>query len=151
MTHTNHCRWGGLVASRMFSTLSHGSDVDLSCSPVPPTRGTFLKQINRFDNVEFGIGDKDGTSLATVTQKLVELSFLAMQDAGIEYRGKKMGSFMCGTGSESRMPVSCQLSRHLIVPYVCSVRKWRRQPIGFHTCWVSTVHRSAWIRHAVPP
>jgi len=109
----------------MFNLFSHDSDANLSYRPVPSTRGTFLKHINRFDNIEFGIGNKDGRSLVMATRKLVELSFLAMQDAGIDYRGKKIGSFMCGTSSESWTPVSCQLSRHLIIPYVCFFRKRR--------------------------
>lgn len=82
------------------------SYANLSFSPTPSARGTFLKHINRFDNVEFGIGNKDGRSLVMATRKLVELSFLAMQDAGIEYRGKKIGSFMCGTSTEYWTPVS---------------------------------------------
>jgi hypothetical protein len=94
----------------------------LSCDrPTLSARGTFLKHINRFDNIEFGIGNKDGRSLVTATRKLIELSFLAMQDAGIEYRGRKIGSFMCGTSTDHWTPV-CTLcprpSRHPIIPYV---------------------------------
>lgn len=44
--------------------------------------------------------------MVAATRKLVELSFLAMQDAGIEYRGKKVGSFMCGTSAEYWTSVS---------------------------------------------
>lgn len=31
---------------------------------------------------------------------LIELSFLAALDSGIQYRGKRFGSFMCGTSTE---------------------------------------------------
>lgn len=98
----------------------------LSHSPSPSPTGTFLKHINRFDNIEFGIGNKDGRSLVMATRKLVELSFLAMQDAGIEYRGKKIGSFMCGTSTEYWTPVGTfcpPSSRHPIIPHVCPFRR----------------------------
>jgi len=136
----------------------------LSSSPTPSARGSFLKHINRFDNIEFGIGNKDGKSLVMATRKLVELSFLAMQDAGIEYRGKKIGSFMCGTSTEHWTPVSAlfpQPSRHFVTPYVVSLRKQRESgllrhlqthlPIGSHTSWVSPALHYIWIQRAVPP
>ena len=136
----------------------------LSHSPSPSPRGTFLKHINKFDNIEFGIGNKDGRSLVMATRKLVELSFLAMQDAGIEYRGKKIGSFMCGTSTEYWTPVGALCppsSRHPIIPYVCSFRRQQgtaplRQPqtrwlIVFHMSWVSMALHSMWIRRAAPP
>ena len=108
------------MASRTFPrrqcAFPRPSFLRLSYSPTLSAEGTFLKHINRFDNVEFGIGNKDGRSLVMATRKLVELSFLAVQDAGIEYRGKKIGSFMCGTSTDHWTPVSAlcpQLSRHL--------------------------------------
>ena len=93
----------------------------LSYSPTPSARGTFLKHINRFDNIEFGIGNKDGRSLVMATRKLVELSFLAMQDAGIEYRGKRIGSFMCGTSTEHWTPVSAP-TNHVNLPFLTFAR-----------------------------
>jgi hypothetical protein len=105
----------------------------LSHSPIPSARGSFLKHIDKFDTIEFGIGSKDGKSLVVATRKLVELSFLAMQDAGIEYRGKKVGSFMCGTSTEYWTQVSTifpQPSHRVVIPYVCSVRKQQeRKPL----------------------
>jgi hypothetical protein len=107
------------VRSRGVNAISHGSGTHpFYHRPTPQVRGTFLKHINRFDNIEFGIGNKDGRSLVTATRKLVELSFLALQDSGIEYRGKKIGSFMCGTTTEYWTPVSALCphpSRHVIV------------------------------------
>lgn len=110
------------MRSRGVNSASHGSGFHaFDHRPAPEARGTFLKHINRFDNIEFGIGNKDGRSLVMATRKLVELSFLAFQDSGIEYRGKKIGAFMCGTSSEHWTPVSAlcpQSSRHLVIPYV---------------------------------
>ena len=98
---------------RGISAASHGSVFHAFHDRfTPQASGTFLKHINRFDNIEFGIGNKDGRSLVTATRKLVELSFLAMQDAGIEYRGKKIGSFMCGTSTEHWTPVSALCPSH---------------------------------------
>ena len=91
----------------VFDALSRGLGLTpISYSPVPSITGAFLKNFNQFDNIEFGIGNKDARSLVMASRKLVELSFLAMQDAGIEYRGKKIGSFMCGTSTEYWTPVS---------------------------------------------
>jgi acyl transferase domain-containing protein len=99
------------MASRAFPRRQYGFPrFSFSClsshRPASQARGTFLKNINRFDNIEFGIGNKDGKSLVMATRKLVELSFLALQDAGIEYRGRKIGSFMSGTSTEHWTPVS---------------------------------------------
>jgi hypothetical protein len=63
-------------------------------------KGTFLKDITNFDNVEFGIGNKDAKSMMMSIRRLIELSFLAGLDSGIQYRGKRFGSFMCGTSAE---------------------------------------------------
>jgi len=156
------------MASRTFPrrqcAFPRSSFLRLSNSPAPSARGTFLKHINRFDNIEFGIGNKDGRSLVMAARKLVELSFLAMRDAGIEYRGKKIGSFMCGTSTEYWTPVSAlcpRPSRHLVTLYVCSLRKQQESgplrhpqthwPIGFHMSWVSTALRSTWTPRAAPP
>lgn len=62
--------------------------------------GAFLKNIAKFDNVEFGIGIKDAKSMLMSTRRLLELSFLAALDSGTQYRGRSFGSFMCGTGTE---------------------------------------------------
>lgn len=125
----NHSRRRGSMASRsMFSrrqcAFPRPRFLRLSHSPSPSPRGTFLKHINKFDNIEFGIGNKDGRSLVMATRKLIELSFLAMQDAGIEYRGKKIGSFMCGTSTEYWTPVGalCPPSHvtQSFLTFVCS-------------------------------
>ena len=141
----NHSRRRDSMASRTFPRRQCAFPrflflrPGLSYSSTPSPRGTFLKHINRFDNIEFGIGNKDGRSLIMATRKLVELSFLAMQDASIEYRGKKMGSFMCGTSTEHWTPVGTlcpRPSRHLDIPHLennkrthsCNTCKYVSQP-----------------------
>ncbi|KIJ41537.1 hypothetical protein M422DRAFT_126918, partial [Sphaerobolus stellatus SS14] len=55
--------------------------------------GAFLKDIDLFDNVEFGISSKDAESMAPVTRKLLEHAFLALLDSGIDYRARNVGCF----------------------------------------------------------
>ncbi|EJU06376.1 polyketide synthase [Dacryopinax primogenitus] len=62
-------------------------------------KGNFLKNPTQFDHIEFGISLKDATALSPSSRKLIELAFLALQDAGIDYRGKRMGCFMSGINS----------------------------------------------------
>ncbi|KAK0432695.1 thiolase-like protein [Armillaria borealis] len=60
-------------------------------------KGSFLKSIALFDPVEFGITSRDVATMAVSTRKLVEHSFLALLDAGIDYRGQNVGCFMSST------------------------------------------------------
>ncbi|THH18839.1 hypothetical protein EW146_g2208 [Bondarzewia mesenterica] len=60
------------------------------------TGGAFLKNISLFDHLEFGITAKDAKSMAVSTRKLIELSFLALLDSGMDYRGRNVGCFMSG-------------------------------------------------------
>ncbi|KZT62761.1 hypothetical protein CALCODRAFT_477 [Calocera cornea HHB12733] len=62
-------------------------------------KGNFLKNPTQFDHIEFGISLKDATALSPSSRKLIELAFVALQDAGIDYRGKRMGCFMSGINS----------------------------------------------------
>lgn len=50
-----------------------------------------------FDHVEFGISAKDARAMALSTRKLIELSFLALLDSGIDYRGQNVGCYAAGT------------------------------------------------------
>ncbi|KAJ3839953.1 putative polyketide synthase [Lentinula raphanica] len=56
--------------------------------------GSFLKDISMFDYLEFGINPKDAKALAVGTRRLIENSFLALWDAGIQYRGRNIGTYM---------------------------------------------------------
>ena len=39
--------------------------------------------------------------MTTSSRRLIELSFLALLDSGIDYRGRKIGSFTAGTNAEA--------------------------------------------------
>lgn len=56
--------------------------------------GCFLKDISLFDHVEFGVSSKDARAMALSTRKLLELSFLALLDSGIDYRSNNIGCYM---------------------------------------------------------
>ncbi|KAF8525874.1 hypothetical protein BU17DRAFT_83380 [Hysterangium stoloniferum] len=58
--------------------------------------GAFLKDISLFDHVEFGISSKDARSMSLSTRKLIELSFLALLDSGIDYRSRRVGCYASG-------------------------------------------------------
>ena len=40
------------------------------------------------------------------SRRLIEISFLALLDSGIDYRGRKVGSFAAGTNAEALANVS---------------------------------------------
>ncbi|KAJ3873157.1 putative polyketide synthase [Lentinula edodes] len=61
------------------------------------SQGSFLKDIGLFDPAEFGIGSKDARAMSVSTRRLIELSFLAFLDAGIDYRGQNVGCYASGT------------------------------------------------------
>lgn len=87
--------------SCVYPSLSKGRN-SLFCyrGEIPHAGGSFLKETTKFDNVEFGVGNTDAKSMTASTRRLIELSFLALLDAGIDSRGKKIGSFMTGTNVE---------------------------------------------------
>ncbi|PCH35877.1 ketoacyl-synt-domain-containing protein [Wolfiporia cocos MD-104 SS10] len=63
-------------------------------------RGAFLKDIDLFDHAEFGISAKDARAMAVSTRKLIELSFLALLDSGINYRGRNVGCYAAATAHD---------------------------------------------------
>ncbi|KAF9466964.1 polyketide synthase [Collybia nuda] len=63
--------------------------------------GSFLKNTALFDHVEFGITATDAKTMALSTRKLIEHSFLALLDSGIDYRGRNVGSYMAGVAFEA--------------------------------------------------
>ncbi|KAJ6464062.1 putative polyketide synthase [Mycena sanguinolenta] len=63
-------------------------------------KGSFLKDIDLFDHVEFGISSRDAHAMAPVTRKLLENTFLALLDSGIEYRKQPVGCYMSGNSVE---------------------------------------------------
>ena len=62
--------------------------------------GSFLKDIDQFDFLEFGITAKDARYMPLSTRKLVEVAFLSLQDSGIDYRGKNIGCYMSGVAHD---------------------------------------------------
>lgn len=62
--------------------------------------GTFLKHVDAFDNLEFGVSAKDARAMAPSTRKILEHCFLALYDSGINYRGREIGCFTAGSTSE---------------------------------------------------
>ncbi|KAJ6515504.1 putative polyketide synthase [Mycena sanguinolenta] len=64
---------------------------------VLPRKGCFLKNITQFDHAEFGISSKDAYAMGLSTRKLLEHSFLALLDSGIDSRGQDVGVYMAGT------------------------------------------------------
>ncbi|KAH9934282.1 ketoacyl-synt-domain-containing protein [Fomitopsis serialis] len=56
--------------------------------------GAFLKHIDLFDPTEFGITSKDARLMNMGTRKLLETTFLALLDSGIDYRGRNVGCYM---------------------------------------------------------
>ena len=62
--------------------------------------GAFLKDLDQFDFLEFGITAKDARYMPLSTRKLIEASFLGLQDAGIDYRGRNVGCYMSGVSHD---------------------------------------------------
>ncbi|KAF5345622.1 hypothetical protein D9758_015137 [Tetrapyrgos nigripes] len=65
----------------------HGPNV----GKISTQKGSFLKDIELFDNVEFGVSLKDARAMAPATRKVLEHSFLALYDSGIDYRAQNVG------------------------------------------------------------
>lgn len=55
-----------------------------------------------FDHLEFGISAPEAENLSLSTRKLIELSFLALADSGIDYRGRNVGCYMAAVNHSSR-------------------------------------------------
>ncbi|KAI0695501.1 polyketide synthase [Cerioporus squamosus] len=62
--------------------------------------GAFLKDVDQFDYMEFGMTARDAQLMPLSTRKLLELSFLSLQDSGIDYRGKNIGCYMAGVAHD---------------------------------------------------
>ncbi|OBZ65510.1 putative polyketide synthase 2 [Grifola frondosa] len=62
--------------------------------------GAFLKEIERFDYLEFGVTSKDARLMPLSTRKLIETTFVSLIDSGIDYRGKNIGCYMAGVAHD---------------------------------------------------
>jgi len=94
----------GLILTRSCLSTNYPAEVDLACyswkgrgwGQVITDSGSFLKDISMFDHLEFGVTAKDARAMAVSTRKLIELSFLALLDSGINYRGQRVGCYTAG-------------------------------------------------------
>ena len=98
------CLLGDWRVSREFKTL-HTINPFINHAPqtspdVPKPGGSFLKEMTKFDNIEFGVSSKDALAMTSTTRRIIEMSFLALLDAGIDSRTQRVGSFMTGTNVE---------------------------------------------------
>ncbi|KAJ7801502.1 hypothetical protein B0H14DRAFT_2895228 [Mycena olivaceomarginata] len=64
-----------------------------------PAQGTFLKNATSFDNISLGISTRDARVIPYSGRRLLDLSFQALLDSGIESRGRSIGCFMSGNRS----------------------------------------------------
>ncbi|KAF7336300.1 Polyketide synthase [Mycena venus] len=62
----------------------------------PPARGAFLKNVTSFDNIAFGISARGARVTPYSARRLLDLSFQALLDSGMESRGQRIGCFMSG-------------------------------------------------------
>ncbi|KAH9942788.1 ketoacyl-synt-domain-containing protein [Amylocystis lapponica] len=62
--------------------------------------GAFLKDVHLFDNLEFGITDRDARLMPVGTRKLIETAFLSLVDSGLDYRGKNVGCYVSGVAHD---------------------------------------------------
>ncbi|GJJ15309.1 Type I Iterative PKS [Clathrus columnatus] len=70
---------------------------------ITPRTGTFLSQPTLHDPLEFGISGSDAALLPVSVRKLLEHSFLALRDSGINYRGANVGVYTAGAIQEVNM------------------------------------------------
>ncbi|KAJ6478060.1 hypothetical protein C8R47DRAFT_640753 [Mycena vitilis] len=61
-----------------------------------PTQGSFLKNVESFDNISLGISTNDARMTPYCARRLLDLSLQALQDSGIESRRRNIGCFMSG-------------------------------------------------------
>ncbi|KAJ7727029.1 hypothetical protein B0H14DRAFT_2640971 [Mycena olivaceomarginata] len=61
-----------------------------------PVQGTFLKNVASFDNISLGISTKDARMTPYCARRLLDLSFQALLDSGIDSRRRNIGCFMSG-------------------------------------------------------
>ncbi|KAJ6492293.1 hypothetical protein C8R45DRAFT_1137473 [Mycena sanguinolenta] len=64
-----------------------------------PAKGAFLKNHDGMDSSAFGISIKDARVMPFAARRLMELSFEALADSGVNYRRQKVGCFLTGSGN----------------------------------------------------
>ncbi|KAJ7664517.1 hypothetical protein DFH06DRAFT_985983, partial [Mycena polygramma] len=63
-----------------------------------PKSAALLKTFETFDNLAFGISAKDARVMSPSARRLTQTAFQALEDSGVEYRGKRVGVYMSGGG-----------------------------------------------------
>jgi acyl transferase domain-containing protein len=82
-----------------------------------PRKGTFLKSMTEFDHSSFGISSDDARLMPNSARRLMELSFRALLDSGIQTRGQSVGCFMSGNNDVN-------LVSSFLCLYCCGLVKW---------------------------
>ena len=104
--HTKGAIQHRTVCFRLVSA-AHAVFIGVDCSirgnatgRVLADTGAFLKDIDKFDFLEFGITAKDARLMPLSCRKLIEVAFLGLQDSGVDYRGKNVGCYMSGVSQD---------------------------------------------------
>ncbi|KAJ7708733.1 hypothetical protein B0H17DRAFT_1030700 [Mycena rosella] len=92
----NHGQAYEPLRPELFSSSSFG---DLQSKLNLPAKGSFLKNPDGLDTIAFGISGKDARVMPFTARRLMELSFEALLDSGVDYRNQKIGCFMSGMSS----------------------------------------------------
>jgi acyl transferase domain-containing protein len=83
-----------------------------------PSHGAFLKNATTFDNIAFGVNTRDARVMSNSARRLMDLSFRALLDSGIQSRGENIGCFMSG-------------NPQLRMVHTLYYFQWRRQSLHF--------------------
>lgn len=125
--------------------------------------GAFLKDLELFDPVEFGITSKDARLMNLGTRKLIETTFLALLDSGIDYRGRNVGCYMSAVAHDifsvsGHVSVSMRcailiVNTHRLTPRLVALfpmgRRWSRT--ACHTISTYVVLACQWIQRVALP
>lgn len=128
------CVYGRNIHSHVFFNSWHGK----ALGQVDTTSGSFLKDVGLFDNLEFGISNRDVRSMSLSTRKLLELSFLSLLDSGIDYRGRNVGCYMSGVAFDimsAADPVSIVIFCHEILTHFQIGRIRSSRLIRWNSCY----------------
>lgn len=80
-----------------------------------PEDACFLKNVHLFDHFEFGISSKDALTMGAGTRKLVEHSFLALLDSGINSRSQNVAAFSSAVAFDLLSAADAVITRHYFV------------------------------------
>lgn len=121
---TCNCTWPFILLQEAPSILTircslHGN----AAGQLITDSGAFLKDVDMFDHLEFGISAKDARHMFLSTRKLIEVGFTSLRDSGIDYRGKNVGCYLSGVAHDLYALsgyVRCSNTLLLIIAYACT-------------------------------